>query len=55
MTKKISLCPHCEACPMVELDDHEVHIGDAGNLVRLTPAEWNILVPAIKAGELTTL
>ncbi len=28
-------------------------IGEAGNLVKLTPAEWNVLVRAIKAGELT--
>jgi hypothetical protein len=40
---------------MVELDDHEVRIGEAENLVKLTPAEWNVLVQAIKAGELTEL
>jgi hypothetical protein len=51
-TKSISLCPGCDACPSVEIDDHEVRIREAGNLVRLTPAEWNVLVQAIKAGEL---
>jgi hypothetical protein len=55
MTKQISLCPHCDHCPTVELSDHEVHIGEAGNLVKLTPAEWNMLVQAIKAGELAEL
>jgi len=30
----------------------EVRIGETGNLVRLTSAEWNVLVRAIKAGEL---
>ena len=55
MTKAVSLCPACDACPMVELDDQEVRIGEAGNLVKLTPAEWNVLVQAIKAGELTEL
>jgi hypothetical protein len=55
MTKQISLCPHCDHCPTVDLSDHEVHIGEAGNRVTLTPAEWNILVQAVKAGELTEL
>ena len=39
-------------CPSVEIDEHEVRIGEEGNLVKLTPAEWNVLVRAIKAGEL---
>ena len=52
MAKNISLCPACDACPAVEVDEHEVRIGEAGNLVKLTPAEWNVLVRAIKAGEL---
>ncbi len=55
MTKQLSLCPHCDACPMVELDADEVRIGEEGNRVKLTPAEWNVLVQAIKAGELTEL
>lgn len=52
MTKIFSLCPACSACPTVEIDDHEVRIGEGDNLVRLTPAEWNVLVQAIKANEL---
>jgi hypothetical protein len=40
---------------MVEIDDQEVRIGEAGNVVRLTPAEWNVLVQAIKTGELNEL
>ena len=55
MTKTVLLCPACDACPMVELNDQEVRIGEAENLVKLTPAEWNVLVQAIKAGELTEL
>ena len=51
MTKLLSLCPACSACPAVEIDDHEVRIGEGDNLVRLSPAEWNILVRAIKSGE----
>jgi hypothetical protein len=52
MTKQISLCPQCGHCPMVEITDQEVRIGEEGNLVKLTPAEWNVLVQAIRTGEL---
>jgi len=52
MAKSISLCPACDSCPSVDIDEHEVRIGEADNLVKLTPAEWNVLVQAIKAGEL---
>lgn len=52
MTKIISLCPSCSACPAVEIDDRDVRIGEGDNTVRLTAAEWNVLVRAIKSGEL---
>lgn len=52
MTQILSLCPACSNCPTVEIDDHEVRIGEGDNRVKLTPAEWSILVRAIKAGEL---
>jgi hypothetical protein len=52
MTKIFSLCPACSACPTVEIDDHEVRIGEGDNIVKLTPAEWNVLVKAIKADQL---
>jgi len=55
MTKTVSLCPSCDACPMVEIDEQEARIGEEGNLVKLTRAEWNALVQVIKAGELTEL
>lgn len=55
MTKTLSLCPACNHCPVVEIEDYEVRIGETGNLVKLTPAEWNVLVKAIKAGELSEL
>lgn len=50
--KKFTLCPACEACPEVAVYGEEVHIGEAGNLVRLTRSEWNSLVEKIKKGEL---
>jgi len=37
----------------VEIDDHEARIGEDDNIVRLAPAEWNVLVRKIKSGELT--
>lgn len=52
MTKVFSLCPACSACPAVEIEEREVRIGEGGNLVKLSPAEWNLLVRAIKTGEL---
>lgn len=52
MTQQISLCPACDACPTVEVEPEEIRIGETGNLVRLRPAEWNVLVRAIRAGTL---
>jgi hypothetical protein len=52
MIRSYSLCPACTACPAAEVDEHEVRIGEGDTAVRLTPAEWNVLVRAIKAGEL---
>ena len=51
--KSVTLCPGCDCCPAVEIDDNEVRIGEAENLVKLNPAEWNELVRAVKRGELT--
>lgn len=50
--KRLTLCPACEACPEVAIYDGEVHVGEAGNLVRLNRSEWNSLVEKIKKGEL---
>lgn len=55
MPKIVSLCPACAQCPTVEVRDHEVAIGEGGNLVKLTVDEWNVLVRAIKAGDLDEL
>jgi hypothetical protein len=53
MEKRISLCPKCDDCPEVALVGDEVQIGEAGNLVVLKKAEWNVLVDAIKSGRLS--
>jgi hypothetical protein len=52
MMKVLSLCPACSQCPAVEIDEHEVRIGEGNNRVTLSPAEWNVLVRSIKRGEL---
>ena len=49
---KFTLCPHCTACPEVEITDQEITIGEDENTVRLSPAEWNELVRLIKSGAL---
>jgi hypothetical protein len=52
MSKVVSLCPVCSQCPVVEIDEHEIRIGEGTNRVTLSPAEWNVLVQAVKRGEL---
>jgi hypothetical protein len=52
MTEVLSLCPACNACPTVEIEKHEIRIGEGDNLGKLAPAEWNVLVRAIKTDEL---
>jgi len=53
--KIVSLCPACDACPVVEVSDETVRIGEAGNQVTLGRAEWNALVEAILQGRLSRL
>lgn len=50
-----SLCTECEHCPEVVIDAEGVQIGEAGNLVRLTPTEWNRLVALVRQGKLGEL
>ncbi len=49
---KVTLCTSCEHCPSVEIADAGVTIGEDGNTVRLTHAEWNDLVGRIRSGDL---
>jgi len=49
---KVTLCPACDACPSVEIDDKGVLIGEDENTVSLTHAQWNDLVARIQRGEL---
>lgn len=49
---RYSLCPNCDACPEVVVAGDVVTIGEAGNQVRLTHLEWNVLVNGVKEGVL---
>ena len=49
---RYSLCPNCDACPEVVINDDAVTIGEEDNQVRLSPQEWNVLVSGIKSGAL---
>jgi hypothetical protein len=49
---KFSLCPECTECPEVEITEEGVAIGEDGNTVRLSHAQWNQLVRLVKAGAL---
>ena len=50
-----SLCTECEHCPEIMIDAEGVRIGEPGNLVRLTRAEWNRLVALVRQGALGEL
>jgi hypothetical protein len=39
-------------CPKVVTKKDLVEIGEEGNLVKLKPEEWNVLVESIEAGKL---
>ena len=51
----VSLCPACDACPVVEVHKEMVQIGEPNNQVSLAKDEWNVLVEAILQGTLTKL
>ena len=50
--ERVSLCPQCIACPEVVVDGDTVRIGEDENTVVLKKAEWNVLVDAIRSGQL---
>ena len=50
---KVTLCEACDACPVVEISDEGVTIGENENTVKLTHTEWNDLVARIRRGELS--
>lgn len=52
MTRTIELCGKDGCCPRVELDADEIRIGEPGNVVHLTPEEWQMLRFKVLGGEL---
>lgn len=52
MGKIINLCKSCSCCPVVEVLDNEVRIGEKGNLCVLKREEFETLKQKIKSGEL---
>lgn len=51
-SKKYNLCHTNECCPIVEVSDDKVMIGETGNQVFLKPEEWQALRRGILSGEL---
>jgi hypothetical protein len=49
---KVTLRPHCTECLEVEISDQGVTIGENGNTVPLSHAEWNELVRLVRTAEL---
>ena len=43
MVKIVSLCPCCQACPVVKIDEEHVEIGEKDNVCVLTTSEWEVL------------
>ncbi|MBI4440550.1 hypothetical protein HY639_00120 [Candidatus Woesearchaeota archaeon] len=52
MRKIVGLCSNCNNCPVVEIDDNCVKVGEAGNLCILKVEEWEALRRKIIDGEL---
>ena len=50
--ERVSLCPQCIACPEVVIEGDTIRIGEDENTVVLKKAEWNVLVDAIRSGQL---
>lgn len=53
--ERVSLCPQCTNCPEVVIDGETIRIGEDENIVVLEKAEWNVLVDAIRGGQLGRL
>lgn len=50
--ERFSLCPECDACPEVVFKEDTILIGEEGNQVTLATTEWNVLVAAVRSGDL---
>lgn len=52
LRRTVLLCHTAECCPVVEIRDEGVTIGEEGNRVFLKPEEWETLRRKVRAGEL---
>ncbi len=50
--KIVNLCKEGSCCPVVKIDEHQVEIGEEGNLCVLTKSEWKTMKQKIARGEL---
>ena len=50
--ERISLCPSCDHCPEVVIEDDQVRIGEDANTAVLKKEECNVLVDLIQSGQL---
>jgi len=50
--RTVYLCSGKGCCPVVELDDSEVRIGENGNMCKLKISEWDALKEKIRSREL---
>jgi hypothetical protein len=50
--ERVTLCPSCAACPEVVIEGDTIRIGEDPNIVVLKKEEWNVLVDAIRSGQL---
>ena len=53
--ERYSLCPLCDHCPEVVIEGDTIRIGEEPNIVTLKKDEWNVLVHAIRSGQLGPL
>jgi len=52
MEKIVNLCKDCKSCPVVEITETEVRIGEEGNLCVLKKEEFETLKKKVLSGEL---
>ena len=48
----VTLCSGGCKCPVVDVSEESVKIGEDGNLCTLTKEQWNTLKEKVKTGEL---
>ncbi len=52
MHKIVEFCSKCSSCPVVEITDESVKIGEKDNVCTLEPGQWEDLKQAILEGKI---